>query len=110
MYVRNVYPGNDYFFPGMQWTLDGVTVEMDSEYSVASASTSDSGEYTCVARNIRGESAATLDLTVEGILYILCTYMYMLMTTQLKSSTNSMAIPACVCPPHFYLKRFMNMS
>lgn len=94
----------------MQWTLGGVTVEMDSEYSVASASTSDSGEYTCVARNIRGESAATLDLTVEGILYILCTYMYMLMTTQFKSSTNSMAIPACVCLPHFYLKRFMNMS
>ena len=60
----------------MQWILDGVTVQMDSEYSVASASTSDSGEYTCVARNIRGESTAQLDLTVEGTLYMLCTHMY----------------------------------
>ena len=56
----------------LQWSLNGNLIGTESEYTVVSASTSDAGEYMCLARNSRGQISETVsltvfDITVEGI-------------------------------------------
>ena len=53
----------------LQWSFnEAVGIATGSDYSVSSATLSDSGDYTCIAQNNRGQTqqSFTLTVTTEG--------------------------------------------